>query len=494
MVTSTHRRNPLFDARLSRIFVDGLIVGALYGAGGYGASHAGHAHLAWWHWILAVIAVTVIHGILFSFFDLYAWRKEGPQHREEAPGAPSTHYAWLAEGTSIFIASLTAALFLFLLAPGIPGFSGLGVLCLCLAPAVMLSVLAARALFARLHIVQGKKTRVLLVGDDPATMLLLAELTSGGHPGYEVKGLIRGKGSIRKDVEALAGQCGIRVSSPSAFVSLAGRSDVDMVVMSPYIPGNCEEQAFFCRARGLGVIDTLSFYREISGKLPLHDVRETTLMCLTERCTASPAYELLKRAADLVVSLVMLLLSSPLLLLSAALLWLEEPRSPLFTFHHYLGEHGKALRIRRLRTPAEGSKKQYVAACVQATGIYRIPELLSVLTGGMSIVGPSPLMRDSLHRNFRKAPLYYARLIVKPGITGWAQVHEPLSVPSTWVPMVRLQYDLYYVTRASLSLDLLIILRGIRALFRWRRASRITGSCALVLKPFATRMPLSVGN
>jgi lipopolysaccharide/colanic/teichoic acid biosynthesis glycosyltransferase len=174
---------------------------------------------------------------------------------------------------------------------------------------------------------------------------------------------------------------------------------------------------------------------------------------------------MIRRLLDIVVSGVLLVLTAPLLLAAALAIKLES-RGPAFYRQRRSGLHGEPFDMLKLRTMVDGaehvgaglainagdSRITRVGALLRRTSLDELPNLLNVLRGEMSLVGPRPTLPAQVAQY---TPRQRLRLSVKPGITGWAQINGRASLP--WSE--RIELDLYYVERRSLLLDLQILLR-----------------------------------
>ena len=174
---------------------------------------------------------------------------------------------------------------------------------------------------------------------------------------------------------------------------------------------------------------------------------------------------MIRRAVDVVASALALLLSSPLLLAAMLAIRLESP-GPMIYRQRRAGRGGKPFDVLKLRTMVDGaehigaglavnandSRITRVGTFLRRSSLDELPNLLNVLRGEMTLVGPRPTLPAQVDRYTERQR---GRLAVKPGITGWAQVNGRASLP--WPE--RIELDLYYVENRSLSLDLRILLR-----------------------------------
>jgi lipopolysaccharide/colanic/teichoic acid biosynthesis glycosyltransferase len=174
---------------------------------------------------------------------------------------------------------------------------------------------------------------------------------------------------------------------------------------------------------------------------------------------------MIRRAVDVVVSALALVLSSPLLLAAMLAVRLESP-GPMIYRQRRAGRGGKPFDVLKLRTMVDGaehigaglavnandSRITRVGAFLRRSSLDELPNLLNVLRGEMTLIGPRPTLPAQVDQYTERQR---GRLAVKPGITGWAQVNGRASLP--WSE--RIELDLYYVENRSLSLDLRILLR-----------------------------------
>lgn len=185
----------------------------------------------------------------------------------------------------------------------------------------------------------------------------------------------------------------------------------------------------------------------------------------------------MKRLGDLIVALVLLLLASPLIALAALLILLEDG-GPVFYSQERTGLFGDIVRIWKLRTmhtQAEAVGAQWaqrndpritkVGAWLRKTRIDELPQLVSVLKGEMSLIGPRPERPEIELDLEERIPHYRCRHWVRPGLSGWAQVCYPYGA-SFEDSRMKLSYDIFYLRNANLFLDAFILIKTIRLVFR----------------------------
>jgi len=244
--------------------------------------------------------------------------------------------------------------------------------------------------------------------------------------------------------------------------------DIDRVLLL-LEPEEREKVAVLLREEGVdcGAQEVLTFFEEHRGqvKLTLADLLDY------EQMVRGNSYLLFKYALDRVVAGILLVLLAPLFGLLALLIYLDSP-GPVFYWQKRVGKDGQVFRLCKFRTMVPDAERTTGAVLAQKndprvtrvgrilrrTRLDELPQLLNVLRGEMSLVGPRPERPEFVERWKRLIPYYEIRLLVKPGITGWAQVRGRYDEgPETvWE---KLEYDLYYLRNLSPSLDFEILCR-----------------------------------
>ncbi|MBD2664817.1 sugar transferase [Richelia sinica] len=180
-----------------------------------------------------------------------------------------------------------------------------------------------------------------------------------------------------------------------------------------------------------------------------------------------------KRAVDLLMAWILLVLLSPLMLLVMLAIKLDSP-GPVFYSQLRTGLEGKPFKVYKFRSMYQDAEKRgaqwanerdpritRVGRFIRLTRIDELPQILNVLRGEMSLIGPRPERPEFDVKLKQEIPYYDLRYVVKPGITGWAQVMYPYGA-SVEDAYEKLAYDLYYIKNYSLGLDLAIIFKTIR--------------------------------
>lgn len=227
------------------------------------------------------------------------------------------------------------------------------------------------------------------------------------------------------------------------------------------------------RFSGQVVQDLSSFYETMWRKVPIYYLQHDWFV-LSEGfgLVNNPVGLRIKRLADVFLSTLLLLIVWPFMLLTALVVKLES-RGPAIYSQVRTGKNGETFvihKFRSMRTDAEKDGAKWAAAndsritrvgkFIRLTRLDELPQLWNVFRGDMSFIGPRP-ERPEFNQDLEKQiPFYNLRHMVRPGITGWAQVLYPYGA-SVEDAKEKLQYDLYYIKHYSLALDLVIVLKTI---------------------------------
>jgi sugar transferase (PEP-CTERM system associated) len=227
-----------------------------------------------------------------------------------------------------------------------------------------------------------------------------------------------------------------------------------------------------CRLQGIQVTDYVTFWEREAGQIDIDQVGAGWL-AFAEGFRLNFARRAVKRVLDIVVASAFLVLSFPLMLVVAAMIKLDS-RGPVFFTQDRVGRDGKIFTIYKLRSmrvdaEAEGprwatkddDRTTRVGRFIRKMRIDEFPQVINVLKGDMSFIGPRPERPFFVDQIRKEIPFYELRHRVRPGITGWAQVSYPYGA-SMEDAKKKLSYDLYYVKNSDLLLDFGILLQTAR--------------------------------
>ncbi len=325
-------------------------------------------------------------------------------------------------------------------------------------------------------LLQGRVLRrhLLVVGAGQRAWDLLHMLSKeGGSLNYDIAFLHHD--SLGEIDPRLAADPAGRILRSDAFDVLQAAQMVgaDQVVIAPdERRGMNLERLLACKTAGFPVVQYLSFVEKEIRRVDLKRM-ELGWLLYSDGFQFSAIDRFLKRLFDLAVSLLVLALTSPVLFAAMLAIRWEGPGPVLYRQERVTlgGRHFWILKLRTMRVDAEASGAVWAAkqddritrvgAFLRRTRIDELPQLVNVLRGDMSFVGPRPERPMFVTELARQIPLYNERHMVKAGVTGWAQINYPYGA-SVDDARSKLSYDLYYVKNFSILFDLVILLQTLR--------------------------------
>lgn len=221
----------------------------------------------------------------------------------------------------------------------------------------------------------------------------------------------------------------------------------------------------------INTVSSIDFYETIFQKAPLEELKEGWFI---ERITIRRSiYDLFKRVMDIILSLILGIVFLPIIALLALLTKLSPRQGPILFKHQRSGINGKpyihykfGIMLKdegEFWTVPEDKRHTMLGRFLRYTHLDETPQLWNILKGDLSFIGPRP-ERVELTERYKNLPYYEIRHLIKPGLTGWAQINYRPSA-SVEEAFEKLKYDVYYIKNRSLVLDLLIILKTARSLF-----------------------------
>jgi len=240
------------------------------------------------------------------------------------------------------------------------------------------------------------------------------------------------------------------------------------------------EQLLLCRLKGIRVDDGMTFTEELAGKLSVENLRPSSLI-FSDGFKRSSILKRIKRGFDVVLSTVGIVVTMPVILMISAAIKLDSP-GPVLYKQERVGKDGKLfglLKFRSMHQDAEENgpvwadvgddRATRVGKVIRKMRLDEIPQMINVLKGEMSFVGPRPERPYFVEQLRKELPYYYQRHTLKPGITGWAQIKYPYGA-SKEDALEKLKYDFYYIKHISLIFDLTIIMETIKTVLLGRGA------------------------
>jgi sugar transferase (PEP-CTERM system associated) len=326
------------------------------------------------------------------------------------------------------------------------------------------------------------RERLLLVGTTPAVVALARELCDlGAEIGVDIVGF----------VDPVASRGGQALIDPGVIGTI---EDIPSIVRARAV-----DRVVLCvaEARGQLPMDKLldmklegvtfdhqaSVYEEYTGKIAIENLRPSWLV-FSPGFRKSRALRIAKRLADVAAALFGLVIAGPIMALVAAAVKLTSP-GDIFYHQERVGQHGRIFTVHKFRSmrqdaeaatgavwasKAGDARVTPIGRFIRKTRLDELPQLWNVLAGDMSLVGPRPERPQFVEQLTKQIPFYGQRHIVRPGLSGWAQVRYSYGA-SVEDAMEKLQYDLYYIKNMSLALDMFIALSTVKTVVLRRGAA-----------------------
>jgi len=417
-------------------------------------------------------ALTLVCQVCFTLQDLYDWRVTSNPNQTSIKLLESIFYAGVVVGLAHFGLSSGA----WLLPSAVTGYATKPFASLIALIAVLPVSYFYRVLFHWVFARWQLNDRVVLVGAGSMAHTLVQELQRLKDPGYELIGFVTCDGSPTRELPL----SNLGTSDELAAIATKQRANRVAVALDERRGKLPILELLNCRLSGMRVEEAELLYERLTGKIAVQRLRPSHLV-FAEGFTQGRITFAVKRALDVLISVVLLLLASPVWLLTALAIKLDSP-GPIFFGQTRVGKDGRIFTIwkfRSMRTDAEKGGPQWaskndarvtrVGRLIRNTRIDELPQLWNVLRNEMSVIGPRPERPFFVDELRKKIPYYMERLLVKPGLTGWAQINYQYG-SSVEDAVTKLQFDLYYIKNLSIWLDLLILVRTIKVIVLRRGA------------------------
>lgn len=338
-------------------------------------------------------------------------------------------------------------------------------------------ILAGRALFKRLVGSNRLRRRILVVGAGERAARL-EQLAQSPHAGFIVTRFVR----MTDRPQAVS--CATPRAEIADLVAYVQHDQVEEVVVAlEERRGSLPvDDLIAVRLAGIPVTELSSFLEAETGRVDLDSVSPSWLIFSDGFLGAQRLATIGKRAFDIVAASTGLLLFSPIILVAGLAVLLTSPGGAFYR-QRRVGQGGRPfqlVKLRSMRSDAEKDGARWaqrndpritpVGRIIRLTRIDEMPQLWCVLKGDMSFVGPRPERPEFVSDLARAIPYYNERHVVKPGVTGWAQIKYPYGA-SVEDARAKLEYDLYYIKNYSMALDLFILLQTVRVVL-WQDGSR----------------------
>ncbi|MEM7610316.1 MAG: TIGR03013 family XrtA/PEP-CTERM system glycosyltransferase [Pseudomonadota bacterium] len=343
----------------------------------------------------------------------------------------------------------------------------------------VLALMIVRYAFLKLVDESYFKRRVLILGAGERAEQFMKLRRQSDRRGFQIVKFITCEGDAKSSLPANR----IRQMPSDLYQYVKTRRIDEIVVAMDDRRGQLPVRELLeCRLESVDITDVLNFLERETGKINLDLVRPSWLIFEAGFRRQLPR-RIAQRVFDVLSSSFVLLLASPIMAVTAALILLEDGR-PVFYRQRRVGKNNvpfNVLKFRSMRTDAEAGGKAVwakkdddrvtrVGKVIRKLRIDELPQLINVLRGEMSVVGPRPERPEFVDRLSEDLPYYLERHRVNPGITGWAQLCYPYG-SSEKDAFEKLQYDLYYVKNRTLIFDFMILLQTAEVVL-WQKGAR----------------------
>jgi exopolysaccharide biosynthesis polyprenyl glycosylphosphotransferase len=330
------------------------------------------------------------------------------------------------------------------------------------------TICAGRVAYIKLIATTNGRRRIAVVGT-PVSWRAASDLLRTIEIEYDVAGLVAKDPDVAVDGPAVLG-------TRADLGRIVRDNEIDEVIVADAgdDPATMDDLIASYES-GVLVRHLSDIFEEVSGRIPVRYLRPHWFAVLPRRPGGGRTYDLLRRSVDAVVAGAALILVAPVLGLVALAVRLDSPGSVIFRQERegYRGRCFTILKFRTMRADAEAGgprwastgdpRRTRIGKLLRPTRLDELPQLWNVLRGDMSLIGPRPERPCFVTQLGQTIPFYRVRSLVRPGITGWAQVRFAYA-GSEEDALEKLQYDLYYVKHRSAFLDLVIALKTVGVL------------------------------
>ena len=304
--------------------------------------------------------------------------------------------------------------------------------------------------------------KILLIGYNQTAQELTDHISKNPQLGYEIKFWMK-EGLQDKELDHLA------------QIILANK--INIVVVPAHIKKDSKAARLIYKnlVLGIEVINLADLYEAVFQKIPLAELEEVWF--LENLAKKHRTYQILKRPIEITFAILVAIITLPIAAIVALLIKLTSPKGPIIFSQTRTGKNDKEFTIykfRSMRIDAEKHGPQWsqdndsrilpFGKLLRKSHLDEWPQLLNIIRGELSIVGPRPERPEFITELRKDIPYYDLRHLIRPGITGWAQINYRYG-SSMEDSYEKLQYDMYYIKNRSVILDILTAIKTLRFLF-----------------------------
>jgi exopolysaccharide biosynthesis polyprenyl glycosylphosphotransferase len=310
-----------------------------------------------------------------------------------------------------------------------------------------------------------------IIGLNSQVKDLVEEIKSKSYLGYNIRFIIN---TEEKDNNYI-GDTPV-FNEMNNLASLIEKKKINTIILPTDIRTSQKVRStlFSCLHLKINFFTLSQFYENLTGKIPIDTINQ---MWFLENLNEGRKnwFDKFKKLYDLFLSIILLTISSPIWLIIMIFIKIDSKGEVFFT-QRRVGLNNKNFTIIKFRTmKIEGNDHSLtqekdnritrVGAFLRKTRLDELPQIINIIKGEMSFVGPRPERPEFVEKLEKEIPFYNERMLVKPGITGWDQISGEYHSPTTEDSLKKLQYDLFYIKNRSVYLDLSIVLKTIATVF-----------------------------
>ncbi len=422
-------------------------------------SFAGDAIFSYDPQFIKTIVLTVTYSLTYYYFNMYA-----PEFYH-----PNRHMVY-----RLIKATVVATIILFCLFYILPSLKAWRGIQLGTAIFLPLVIFFWRMIFSRYISVELPSNRVLIIGSGELAKNIGFDIYKQNVHGMQLIGFI-------DDDPA---KLGTSVVNPGvvggygdiARVAASERIDRIIIALNDRRAKLPMSALLDCKLRGITVEEGETFRERATGKIPL-DHLKPSWMVFSDGFKSLRSRKILKRFFDITLSAFVFIVAVPIMVIAAIIIKLES-KGPVIFKQERVGENSKLFDIYKFRSMRQDAEEgtgpvwagsaddrvTRVGRFIRKTRIDELPQLINVIKGDMSFVGPRPERPYFVNKLKEVIPYYEMRSVTKPGITGWAQIKYPYGA-SVQDALEKLQFDIYYIKNMSPLLDAMIIFWTIKVVF-----------------------------
>ncbi|MDD4332934.1 MAG: exopolysaccharide biosynthesis polyprenyl glycosylphosphotransferase [Patescibacteria group bacterium] len=316
------------------------------------------------------------------------------------------------------------------------------------------------------------KINLALIGYNQNAEELICELKQKPHLGYRVAFVFDGENKTTADKIL-----GITLlKNPEELKNYISKNKITQIILTSDLRESPELRTYLFNLINLKInfINFPNFYEEITGKIPTNSINQ---MWFLENLNEGEKtfFDFFKRIFDFIFAFIILIITSPFWIIIALIIKIES-KGPVFIKMVRCGQYDRNFKMYKFRTMKEEGNTRTITiendpritkfgSAMRKTRIDEIPQVLNILKGEMSFIGPRPERPELAQELEKQIPFYRERELVKPGVTGWDQISGEYHSPTVEDTLKKIQYDLFYIKNRSVYLDLSIILKTIATVF-----------------------------